>query len=150
MPTNQSPHTIPKEPLPQPPSRSNHCESRIARLRNSFPLRMNPENGTASSMSVSQRVTRHARLKLVLVSRRRLARSGGQAYIKRLHTIDTTGYTLKDVDGSLAPEVKGSRGIICDESRWECTLDCQECCDKLNAMGFEVGPPSRMDARRGF
>ncbi|KAJ9113729.1 hypothetical protein QFC20_001754 [Naganishia adeliensis] len=50
---------------------------------------------------------------------------------------NTTGYTLRDVDGAMAPELEDGRGISCDEARWECTLDYQECCEELNDMGFE-------------
>lgn len=38
----------------------------------------------------------------------------------------------------MAPELEDGRGISCDEARWECTLDYQECCEELNDMGFKV------------
>jgi hypothetical protein len=53
---------------------------------------------------------------------------------------DTSGYIWEDVDGALAPQVANSRGIAGDEPRWESTLDCERCCQELNAAGFEVTP----------
>lgn len=51
---------------------------------------------------------------------------------------DTLGYNAKDVDGALAPQLEKGRGIAGSETRWESTVDCQKCCQQLNASGFEV------------
>ncbi|KAJ9098683.1 hypothetical protein QFC21_004331 [Naganishia friedmannii] len=55
------------------------------------------------------------------------------------------GYSLKDVDGELAPEVGLSRGVEGTKSRWDCTMDCRECCDELNGMGYKVPEPKEDD-----
>lgn len=60
---------------------------------------------------------------------------------------DTTGYMSKDVDGELAPPIAESRGIAGNEPRWESTLDCERCCQELNAAGFEVSPASYLSQR---
>jgi hypothetical protein len=99
---------------------------------------MNLANGTASCISASDRLVPFARLKQVQV------RSFSPHFFIDWTTedlmADTSGYIWEDVDGALAPQVANSRGIAGDEPRWESTLDCERCCQELNAAGFEVTP----------
>lgn len=67
-----------------------------------------------------------------------------------LHVTDTTGYNLQDVDGALAPELKGGRGVRCEEPRWECTLDCRKCCEELNGLGFQVRSSTHFQEPPGY
>jgi hypothetical protein len=52
--------------------------------------------------------------------------------------LDSLGYSLKDVDGELAPDVGLGRGVDSARPRWDCTMNCRECCDELNSMGYNV------------
>ncbi|KAJ9122555.1 hypothetical protein QFC22_001984 [Naganishia vaughanmartiniae] len=67
----------------------------------------------------------------------RLKVSGVGTYVDYSCDPESLGYHLKDVDGELAPEVGFSRGVEGAQARWECTMDCQECCDELNDMGYK-------------
>ncbi|KAJ9126937.1 hypothetical protein QFC24_001168 [Naganishia onofrii] len=50
---------------------------------------------------------------------------------------NSLGYSLKDVDGELAPDVGRGRGVDSARPRWDCTMNCRECCDELNSMGYK-------------